>query len=87
MVEICSVTDGDLFYRAEQIRGRDAMGRFALQFEDDDKLRGQRDKTLIGSILSVGRMLFTTTLLAYLIVLGWMHFTGDATLWRVMGLA
>jgi hypothetical protein len=63
------------------------MGRFALNFQEDDKSRGKRDKTLVRSILSAVRVLFTTTLLAYLVVLGWMHFTGDATLWRVIGIA
>ncbi len=63
------------------------MGRFALNFQEDAKSRDKRGKTFFGKILSTARVVFTTTLLAYLIVLGWMHFTGDATLWRVLGLA
>jgi hypothetical protein len=64
-----------------------AMGRFSLNFQDDYKSRGKRDKTLVDSFLSVARVVFTTALLAYLIVLGWMRYTGDTTLWHVIGVA
>jgi hypothetical protein len=63
------------------------MGRFSLNIQDDDESRRKGDKTLVDRILSAARVAFMTTLLAYLIVLGWMHLTGDSTLWWMMGFA
>ncbi len=60
------------------------MGRFALQYEDQDKDRDKGRKSFVGAAMSFVRLLVTTTLLAYLIVLCWMWMTGDTTLWRVI---